>query len=331
MVTGERTVDQAYQAALEAVLVVEHDQPGVLIVHGADRLGLLHRMSTNDVAEMRPFEARRTVFTDPVGRTIDLVTVLHAADRSVLVGSPGRAERLRDWLQKHIFFQDEVTLELPGEGWTLWGLYGPQADQLAVELATQAGLPTSDSGRLPAADEYAAGDATYAWRTGAPLNGCSVLTADDQVHQWLAKRGGQAVDRQAYEVLRIEAGLPAPDKEMLEDSIPLEIGLRPAIDFDKGCYVGQEIIARMDSRDQLAKQLMRLRLDGEASVGSALVLGDRTVGTITSVAHSPQHGWIGIGSVRSRAAQETELQVAGTELTAQVLAAVDEPAAESTR
>ncbi len=327
-----RSLEAAYQAAQDGVLAVKHDRPGVLVVHGADRLDLLHRMSTNELASLAPGEQRQTVFTDPVGRTIDLVTTLHADDRTLLVGSPGRAERLRDWLQKHVFFQDQVTLELPEVVWSLWGLYGPRAADVAGHLSGHAGRPDAQAaGALPARGSFKLLDASFLWPVGVPVPGFAVLTASEQVARRLAEYGGRANDRRAYDVLRVEAGLPAPDKEMLDDSIPLEIGLRSAINFSKGCYVGQEIIARMDSRDQLAKQLVRLRFDRQPQEGSALKLGERTVGTITSVARSPRLGWIGIGSVRSRAAQEPQLQVDGGELIAQVIGPVAHRSLEAGR
>lgn len=305
---------QAYQAAHDSVLAVRHEPPGVLIAHGPDRLDLLHRMSTNELESLAPGAWRETVFTDPVGRTIDLVTVLQEAERSVLVGLPGRAERLRDWLQKHIFFQDQVTLELPEEPWSLWGIYGPQADQLAAELG----------GHSPAPEQHLRLEQTALWRIDRPIAGFLVLTRSQDVELRLDRHGGGPAARQAYEVIRIEAGMPAADREIREDSIPLEIGLRQAISFTKGCYVGQEIIARMDSRGRQAKQLVRLRFQAAVEPNAALRFGERAVGSVTSVAHSPRHGWIGIGSVRSEAAQQSSLEVAGSDQRAEL---VEPPAA----
>lgn len=304
-----RTIDDAYRAASEAVLAVRHDAPGVLLVRGADRLDLLHRMSTNGLESLAAGDQRQTVFTDPVGRTIDVVSVLQEADRAVLIGLPGRAGRLREWLQKHIFFQDQVTLEEPEHDWSLWGLYGPHAVEVLPELGAQ----------RPTPEHFFGLDQAYVWPVAAPVGGYLVLTASAEVDQQLAKHDGGPVDRAAYEALRIEAGLPAPEREILQDSIPLEIGLRPAIDFSKGCYVGQEIIARMDSRGRLAKQLVGLRFSERVEPQSALQHDGRTVGTVTSVARSPSQGWIGIGSVRTTAIQQASLQVAGTDLLAEVV------------
>lgn len=309
MIDATDTLDQAYRAAQHSVLAVPHDPPGVLYTAGPDRLDLLDRMSTNQLESLQPGQLRQTIFTDPVGRTIDLVTVLHGAERTVLVGLPGRAERLRDWLQRHIFFQDQVTLEIPESGWSLWGLYGPQAREVAAELGY------ADAGSR----QFTRVDGAYLWPVSAPTRGVLALFHTQELAQRLSQHGGDEAARRAYEALRIEAGVPAADREIRDDSIPLEVGLRQAIDFSKGCYVGQEIIARMDSRGQLAKQLVGLRFESEVEPETSLRRGDRAVGRVTSVTYSPSQGWIGLGSVRSAAAQEPSLRIGDTGLQAKLI------------
>jgi aminomethyltransferase len=106
--------------------------------------------------------------------------------------------------------------------------------------------------------------------------------------------GGAAEDGAAFEAYRVSRGWPRFPNEIGEDYIPLEAGLRAAVSFSKGCYIGQEIIARMDSRGQVAKRLMRLRIDGPVSAGEALLADGAAAGTLTSVA-----GADGLGFVRA--------------------------------
>jgi folate-binding protein YgfZ len=117
---------------------------------------------------------------------------------------------------------------------------------------------------------------------------------------------GQAEALQAFEVLRIEAGLPEMGKEILADSIPLEVGLRPAISFTKGCYIGQEIMARMDSRGRLAKALCGIRLAGFAAPGASIRQRGQRAGTLTSVARSTERGWIGLAIARPQAKSDLD-------------------------
>jgi aminomethyltransferase len=105
---------------------------------------------------------------------------------------------------------------------------------------------------------------------------------------------GAAEDGAAFEAYRISRGWARYPSEIGEDYIPLEAGLRAAVSFAKGCYIGQEIIARMDARGQMAKRLMRLRVDGPATAGDRLLADSAEVGTLTSVS-----GVDGLGYVRT--------------------------------
>ena len=278
-------INRAYRSASESALTVQHDTPGVIELRGEDRVDLLHRLSTNDLEGMLVDQVMRTVFTDPVGRMIDVVTVLTLSDRILLLTSSGRSQIMRDWLQSHIFFQDDVTLD-PSEGeWSLYGGYGPKAaDLLPAAIPPEGALVENDLGIF--------------WPIDRPVAGFLRLVRPGQtVEDWVV--GANAPE--AFEILRIEDGLPKMGTEIQEDSIPLEVGLWDAVSFDKGCYVGQEIIARMESRGKLAKQLVGVRLESGAEPGSTLRQGDRTVGVLTSIVHSPRLGWIGLASGRPSA------------------------------
>ncbi len=278
-------IEHAYQSAYESALIVRHEMPGVIELRGADRVDLLHRLSTNDLEGMPVDRVLRTVFTDPVGRTIDVVTVLTLSDRLLLVTSSGRSQSVQDWLQRHIFFQDDVTVHVSEGQWSLYGAYGPKAANTVPSA-----IP--DTGALTASDHG------IIWPIDRPVAGFQRLVRPDQTAEdWMA--GANAAE--AFEILRIEAGLAKMGAEIQEDSIPLEVGLWDAVSFNKGCYVGQEIIARMESRGKLAKQLVGVRLGAIAEPGSTLRQGNRTVGTLASVVHSPRLGWIGLASGRPSA------------------------------
>jgi aminomethyltransferase len=105
-------------------------------------------------------------------------------------------------------------------------------------------------------------------------------------------------EQSAYAALRIEAGAPEHGAEIDADAIPLEIGLQDAISFTKGCYIGQEIIARMETRHRRARVLCGLQVDAAEHVGAALLQEGATIGRLTSVALSPRLGWIGLAVVR---------------------------------
>jgi aminomethyltransferase len=290
------SAEDAYLAARQSLIAVRLADAFVLELRGSNRLDLLHRMSTNDVESLANGEWRQTVFTDPVGRTIELVTVIAQAERTLLLCASDRSDRLQDWLQRHIFFQDDVTIEQPSGERSLWGVYGPHADQVLRDFKAQS----------PAGESIAVFDGGIAWKIEQPVGGYLLLITTSAAEAVLAQRGGGSSARDAFEILRVEAGLPASGHEIQDDSIPLEVGLRRAISFTKGCYTGQEIIARLDSRGKLAKQLIGLRLAGVVQAGSELRQGGRTIGSVTSVANSPDLGWIALGSIRSAAATSAD-------------------------
>ncbi|MBI5348607.1 MAG: glycine cleavage system protein T, partial [Chloroflexi bacterium] len=133
-----------------------------------------------------------------------------------------------------------------------------------------------------------------------------VVAASEQLprlRQQAEALGAVACDRDLYNVLRIESGIPEIDHEISEEYIPLEANLWEAVSFSKGCYIGQEIIARMESRGKLAKMLMGVESASPLMAGMKI-----EGGVITSVAESPRGGWIGLAYLKSPQAQ------AGTEI-----------------
>ena len=289
----------SYHAAFESALIVRHAAPGVLALRGADCLDLLNRMSTADLAELPSGRTRMTVFTDPLGRTIDVVQVIAREQDLLLLATGGRESVLRSWLQKHIFFQDDVTVSEPQPNWAHWGSYGPSASEVLEPLPAP----------LPHQDRVVSFAGGVTWSVVSPKRGFLVLLEPGADLTAWEKLGGEPSDSLAYEILRVEAGLPEMGREVQEDSIPLEVGLSHEVSFDKGCYVGQEIIARMESRGKLAKRLAGVSLGGAAEPGAALVQDGRTVGTLTSVAESPRFGWIGLAVVKPEALTSFEGQV----------------------
>ncbi len=254
-------------------------------------MDLLHRMSTADLLELAPFHIRQSVFTDPLGRTIDVVLVLTRDEDLLLLSSPGKEAQLRAWLQKHIFFQDQVSIGSVQPGWALWGAYGPNAAQALASLHCP----------VPSDEEVVAFEGGLAWTVATPVPGFRALIRPGVYFPGWEQLGGGAAESEAYELLRVEAGLPEPGREILDDSIPLEVGLTSAVSFTKGCYTGQEIIARMESRGKLAKQLAGTSLPHSAQPGTRLLQDGRSIGTLTSVVESPRFGWIGLAVVKPAA------------------------------
>jgi aminomethyltransferase len=268
---------------------------GRLRLTGSTRLDFIQRMSTGDMRGLSAGQGRATVFTTPIGRMVDHGVALAEPESLLLICGGGNQQRLMRWLGKYILFNDDVQVADDSDTLPMLGIFGPDADAWADTVhpgASRWPLHTHRAGLVKARSLRGAG---YYWiGQNAPIA---------QVPSPLGE----------YEAMRIAAGYPAFPNEINEDYIPLEAGLRDAISFTKGCYIGQEIIARMESRAQLAKKLARLRITGQndtaAQPGDRLLADGAEAGVITSV--SPI-GDAALGYVRSAHAQPgARLSVAG--------------------
>lgn len=283
----------AYDAALGGCLVVEHDAPGWLRLHGSNALDFLHRMSTNDMNALEPGGLRGTVLTTAIGRTVDVVLVLSRPSEVLLLTSPGREAGVQEWLGRYIFFNDDVQIERGVEPLSLWGVYGPTS---AAEVAMVAGPPPASP---EAFSEFGDG---LLWGTALPIAGFRLLagaeTSSRARGRW-GEHGTGPAGAQAYEAIRVERGQPAVGREIGEDVIPLEVDLWNLVSFTKGCYIGQEVIARMESRNRVTRRLAGVRLDRLEETPQEILQAGQPIGRLTSAVVSPKLGPIGLGLVRA--------------------------------
>ncbi|HRE47788.1 MAG TPA: hypothetical protein PLD47_08685 [Aggregatilineales bacterium] len=277
---------------------------GVLELTDQHRLDLLHRMSTNDVNVLQSGEGCSTVLTTALARIIDRVTVYHRGETVLLLTA--LPDAVRAWLQKHIFWADKVKVRDVSASWAHVELYGAQAAALIGEIVPGAEtLPlhhNRESGGLLAAPTYLLAGAGY--RLLIPQE-----TADDLRTRLVNDSRITLGNSETYERLRIAAGMPAAGHELTEDYIPLEAGLWESVSFRKGCYIGQEIIARMESRNKLAKTLVALQLTEYAPLKATIAHDGMAVGTLTSLAQMEDGTYRGLGFVKP------EWSASGTRLT----------------
>jgi aminomethyltransferase len=253
----------------------------------------LQRMSTNDMRGFESGEVRATVLTTAIGRTVDAVLALRQPAEVLLLTTPGRAATVRQWLGRYIFFNDDVRLDLPEGESSLWGFYGPSAVPTLAELAGRDAAPSGMA--------FAAVDDGLVWQAPESLPGLRLLAGrglHNQARRLWGECGPGTANAGAFEALRVERGVASGEADLGEDVIPLEVGLWDQVSFSKGCYIGQEIIARMESRQRLARQLAGLRLERGAPVPQDIQQDGQSIGQMTSFATSPRLGPIGLGLVR---------------------------------
>lgn len=304
---------QIYSAALERAVFIDERPAGRIFMRGRDRAALLHRLSTNDIERLQPGEGILTVLTTPIGRMIDLLTVHALEDALLLVTSPDQGPAVFSHLRRNIFFNDQVTLDAAGRTYDQLALYGPQAASIlavlngsSVELALHRTQRISVAGcDLLAARCKPIGGGGF--RLYIPVGGYDAVCAA------LRDAGAAEMDRDVFDVLRIEQGYGAFGRELSQEYIPLETGLLDAVSFSKGCYVGQEIIARMESRGRLAKRLCGLKLSAPVALTAKLVVDGKDAGDLTSATQSPRFGPIALAYIRTAHAEDgTIVMVADT-------------------
>jgi folate-binding protein YgfZ len=253
------SVDDEFTAATTSAVMVDRSSVGKLLVTGADRLDLLHRLSTNDLLDLKPYSARMTVFTTDKGRIVDYVRVLVLPDSLVLITSPGQENKLMSWIDKYTLMES-IQINVVTPSWTIFSLVGPEAQVKAGGMFGP--LPESDT----VVDlEFANTTITVDYQRDFSICAVNILvpsehapTVLDQLTKAGKEMGIATMSSQGYECFRIFHGIPREECELTSEFNPLEAGLAHAISWTKGCYIGQEVIARLDTYQKIQRKLVRL-------------------------------------------------------------------------
>ncbi len=291
----------AYAAAKTGVALVDRSHWGRIRVGDRDRHRFLHNQSTNAIEGLQPGQGCETVLVTATARTLDLATVYVDSDTLLLLVSPGQASPLMDWMDRYIFFADKVTLANETETAITLSLMGPDSEALLAQLGVA--VP-------PGAPLHSHFSATLAGTTvqiaignGLALPGFTLfapVAAGAEVWQALQEAGAVPLGETVWERLRLEQGRPLPGAELTEDHNPLEAGLWHAVSFTKGCYIGQETIARLNTYQGVKQQLWGLQLAEGVPPGTPILLAEEKVGKVTSCV-PVEEGAIALGYLRTKA------------------------------
>ena len=273
-----------YTAICEGAAILPRADAAPLIVRGADRSDFLHRMTTNDINSLHPGQSMVTVLTTPTARIQFVFTVVCREDDLLVLPSQGESQTLASHLRSQIFFMDQVEIvPLDAGRWRVVGALAKNTLARYSYLGERAG-----DGMWWVAD-----GALFVQQDSYDLPGYEMVAPAELAERIMDKltRGGVLLsDTAAYEARRIELGRPAPGHELVEAYTPLEAGLAWACSDRKGCYTGQEIIARQVTYDKVTKGLTGLLCDDMVDAGEAVVVDGKPAGTVTSSAYSPSLG-----------------------------------------
>ncbi|NMG10072.1 folate-binding protein YgfZ [Brasilonema sp. UFV-L1] len=288
------------QAVQNSVAICDRSFWGRIKVSDGDRLRFLHNQSTNDIQSLKPGQGCDTVFVNSTARTLDLVTAYILEDNVLLLVSPNRREFLMQWLDRYIFFADKVQLTDVSEETATLGLIGPESDTVVEKLGAESiiGQPYGTHISIPSVSQ-----GFIAVGSGLASPGYTLIlpaSAKEEVWNQILEAKAVPIGDRTWKMLQILQGRPAPDHELTEEYNPLEAGLWQTISFNKGCYIGQETIARLNTYKGVKQHLWGINLSGSAEPGSVITIGDEKVGKLTSYTKTLD-GHFGLGYIRSKA------------------------------
>ncbi len=254
---------------------------GRVRLRGETRIDFLHRMSSGEVRNLRPGQGATTVLTTPNARMVDCVVALPFVDSTLLLTGGGNSAKVAAWLRKYVFFNDDVQISDESEEHAMLGIFGDGAAEFIFNAAGHAAdhLASKPVYALAATQDVVVINAPPMQGAGYYLIRIKPAESNGNEHAL-----STPLAHSSYDDLRIGHGYPRFPNEISEDYIPLETGLTDAVSFNKGCYIGQEIIARMDSRGQVAKRLVKLEAGaGEFAQGDDIYSADLLpIGKVTS-------------------------------------------------
>lgn len=306
-------LDAQYRQLREECGLVERRGRGLLIVGGAEAAEYLQGQLTNDVEAIEPGAGAYAALLDRKGHMQADMRVLRPGEGPELwldIEPEGLAAASRHLQMYKIGREVEVT-DAGGEH-ALLSLIGPRA----VEVASSAPLPENSCQAVTVG-----GAECLAVGTAAGVDLIVPAAERERARDALLAAGAVTVSPEAAEILRIEAGRPRFGAEMRTETMPAEAGIvEQAVSFTKGCYIGQETVARLHYKGRPNRHLRGLRFSAPAEPGAAVRLGEKEVGTVGSAAVSPAFGPVGLAILRREAEPGATVAVGEDGVTAEVVA-----------
>jgi folate-binding protein YgfZ len=287
-----------YELVTESAGLLERPGRAMFAVRGGEAADFLQGQVSNDVESLSPGQGCYATILNHKGKLRTDLRVLRGADFFWLDTEAIGHAVLRHMLNTYTLGRD-VRWEDVGESHALLSLIGPAADDLIDPP--------------PPAEEHSFVDSGAGLWVRTDL-GIDLLCSTARAQELRTELGVEEVSEEVVECLRIESGRPRLGLDMDADTIPQEAGINArAVDFEKGCYVGQETVARLHYKGKPNRHLRGLRLSEPAERRAEILLGDKPVGRIGSTCVSPRLGPIALALVRREAAPGDTVLVDGAE------------------
>ncbi|CAN6917789.1 unnamed protein product [Brassica oleracea var. botrytis] len=296
--------DEALDAFDSGVVVVDLSHFGRIRVSGDDRVHFLHNQTTANFECLSKGQGCDTVFVTPTARTIDIAHAWIMKNAIMLMVSPTTCQSIIEMLNKYIFFADKVEIKDITKQTCLFALAGPKCNQIMskLNLGDLIGQPYGKH------QHYSFDGMPITVGVGSLISDegfTMLMSPGGAVSVWktLLSEGAVPMGSEAWEKLRVLQGLPAPERELSKEFNVLEAGLWNSISLNKGCYKGQETIARLITYDGIKQRLCGLELSAQAEPGSTITFDGKKVGKLTSYTRGRNgSSHFGLGYIKKQAA-----------------------------
>ncbi len=284
-----------YEALHEHAAWIDLSARGKIRLTGEDRARLLHAMTTNNIQALTPGEGCYTFFLNAQGRILADANVLCTEDSLLLDTEPETRKQVFQHLDQFII-ADDVTLEDATDALATIAVEGPQAAAVLADLG--APVPIVENSWLAWDNRIVLRAWPSGWMVIVPMaEKTTLITALSALAQ---------ADAEAARTVRIESGVPRYGDELTDRFLVQETGQMRAVNFTKGCYLGQEIVERVRSRGQVHRHLRPVHIDGHdvPPVGAKLTADGKEMAELMSAAFSPALGKVvAMAYVRTDAAK----------------------------
>lgn len=286
------SLSEQYSTLASHVGLVDRSSLTKLKLVGKDSVDLLQRLSRNDLSTVPRGSCVHTILTTERGRVIDLITLYHLSDSVLISICHAPRKRVFSWIERFIVMEDVALEDITSE-YSLVSLFGPGLEKILPVI----GLNQPLTKIVDSVVETKVGGSQLAVGGAEPVSRFNVIIlipAADAHTLWrkLVEDGSQVglepCSINALEVQRIEHGFPVYGRELTEEVNPLEAGLERFLSFTKGCYIGQEVLARLDTYKKLQKRLVGMLLNDKAAVtqGARVTCQGNNLGWVTSAVDS---------------------------------------------
>jgi folate-binding protein YgfZ len=257
----------------------------ILAMEGPDAQDLLQRISTNDLSRLSVGDVVHTIFTNEKGRIVDVAAVLKTEEkRLVLVGQSTNPHALIHWIEKFIIMEDVQMSSLDKYSHSLfWG---------AMSALESVNVVDGRFNEIKSVAEEKSFMFAETWDDGRIVH--VIGPRDVRARLIVGETGEVSRAPEPFDGFRVRHGIPWIPNELSIETNPLEAGLRRYVSFTKGCYVGQEVIARLDTYAKVRQKLVRFRFDeSPTNIPTAVFNTDGQVGKITTISQAPDASGLG--------------------------------------